>query len=101
MTERNWNQFFTAEDFSSHGKYYRACEYQRHTTKSPGAAYGALAALCSEIANAILAEELKKAKRVYLDAEVGRKSDYWTDRRQAVNWPTHTALLIDEKEMSE
>lgn len=76
---RDWQNFFTAEDFAESGNPFRM-DYKT-----------------ADKANAILREELKKAIRVYCQA-VYLDTMGWTIEYQQND--THTALLIDEKQIN-
>ena len=93
--KRNWNNFYTAEDFhgplsDSHNQDFRKMVY----------------AHCAAIANALLKEALKDAKRVYgRNTEEGTKyedpGDWHWQQDQKNYGDTHTALLICEKPLEE
>lgn len=85
MTKRDWNNFFRAEDFG-------AKTWDESKPLAPQLLGEILLPQTAvEIANAILREELKKAKRVYQDGK------FWEETERSGS--TSTALLIDEKEI--
>lgn len=92
---RDWNSFFTAEDFSLGALIAPTL----HPSSSPKIGEH-LDKHVVDIANAILREKLKKAKRVkcrYTESRQPRV-ECWESPDPAEH-VTHTALLIDEREI--
>jgi hypothetical protein len=99
MTERNWDNFFTAEDFRD--------EKNRKSVEMLGAMFGfdpvpeleKMCAVVAKKANAILRAELERAPVVY--AEPGHPSpgrNCWTDEKAGSD--THSARLVGVREIT-
>lgn len=84
MGMRDWQNFFKTEDFDIASVNTELIDTHMLTTRD-----------AVMLANAILREELKKAKRVY----GGNFNGVWTWEEELILADTHTALLIDEKEI--
>lgn len=100
---RDWQKFFTAEDFDKTVTMGDIEKYVLTITGKPSGLFGSLAhdvyMVIANKANAILREELSKAKMVWkiqsANAWGENESDWRSDKL------THTALLVDVKEILE
>lgn len=92
---RDWQNFFTAEDFAELVGQYSLQRGVAFKEKD----FEFIVLSLTNYSNRILREELAKAKRVYSFFPVSNAYWHQEQNKGGEMSDTHTALLIDEKEI--